>query len=45
MQFLSPVGEIVWPENALPGTIPAKNDFTLWPHLRDGVGLDVDGQL
>ncbi|KAK6443503.1 hypothetical protein LTR95_000330 [Oleoguttula sp. CCFEE 5521] len=44
-QYLSPIGEVIFPESGLPGTIPAKNDFSNFGHLAQGLGPDAQGQV
>jgi hypothetical protein len=39
-QYVQPVTEWIFPENAVMGVAPAKNDFTGFTHLVNGLGPD-----
>ncbi|KAK4610528.1 hypothetical protein CLAFUW4_14160 [Fulvia fulva] len=44
-QYVQPVTEGIFPEAVTPGRLSAKNDFSQFTHLRDGLGPDEDGNL
>lgn len=44
-QYIQPVGEWIFPESGLPGTIPLKNDFSSFSWLKLGFGPDDDGNI